>query len=98
LTPPLSLTSFLLLLSSFSTSSQTLPQPQKKREKNFNNFKMFRVALLPLALLALAGPASAGVLTDWTHGIATHYGGAQEGMNPVSCFFSRVFSFLSSFS
>ena len=47
---------------------------------------MFRLAL-PCALvafLAAASQASAGVLTDWTYGIATHYGGAQEGMNPVS--------------
>lgn len=46
---------------------------------------MFRLAL-PCALvafLALVSQASAGVLTDWTTGIATHYGGAQEGMNPV---------------
>jgi hypothetical protein len=60
---------------------------------------MFRLAL-PCALvafLALVSQASAGVLTDWTTGIATHYGGAQEGMNPVRwCFFpSRGrFSFL----
>ena len=47
---------------------------------------MFRLAL-PCALvafLALLSQARAGVLTDWTYGIATHYGGAQEGMNPVS--------------
>lgn len=52
---------------------------------------MLRVAsALPLALAAFlaalsSSPSpmvSAGVLTDWTYGIATHYGGAQEGMNP----------------
>lgn len=55
---------------------------------------MFSVArkTLPLALAAFLAalllastnvkPVSAGVLTDWTYGIATHYGGAQEGMNP----------------
>lgn len=55
---------------------------------------MFRLAL-PCALvafLAAVSQASAGALTDWTYGIATHYGGAQEGMNPVSSRF-----FLSSF-
>lgn len=35
-----------------------------------------------LAFLATLALASAGTLTDWTDGIATHYGGAQEGMDP----------------
>ena len=60
---------------------------------------MFRVsAFLPLALVAFlaaisAQQASAGVLTDWTYGIATHYGGAQEGMNPVSRLIFRLLFF-----
>lgn len=37
-----------------------------------------------LAFLALTTLASAGTLTDWTDGIATFYGGAQEGMDPNS--------------
>ena len=41
-----------------------------------------RAPALLLALAALLRSASGVPLSDWHDGIATNYGGAQDGMNP----------------
>ena len=41
-----------------------------------------KLLVLAVAALAAAPIASAGVLNDWTDGIATFYGGAPDGMSP----------------
>ena len=41
-----------------------------------------RAAAVLLALVAVLRSASGVPLSDWHDGIATNYGGAQDGMNP----------------
>jgi len=41
-----------------------------------------RATALLLALAAVARSASGVPLSDWHDGLATNYGGAQDGMNP----------------
>lgn len=66
---------------------QQQQQLKKQRSRALTQRQLFPAAvrLTALALSALCSTpwlAAAAPLSDWHSGIATNYGGAQDGMNP----------------